>query len=31
MEVGVTIAKKITPMTTGETSLPNKIPNLNQT
>ena len=27
----MTIAKKITPMTTGETSLPNKIPNLNQT
>jgi hypothetical protein len=28
--VGVTIAKKIIPMTTGETNLPNKIPNLNQ-
>ena len=29
--MGVTIAKKIIPMTTGETNLPNKIPNLNQT
>ena len=28
--MGVTIAKKIIPMTTGETNLPNKIPNLNQ-
>jgi len=31
IEVGVTIAKKTIPMTTGETNLPNKIPNLNQT
>jgi len=29
--VGVTIAKKTIPMTIGETKLPNKIPNLNQT
>ena len=28
--MGVTIVKKITPMTIGETKLPNKIPNLNQ-
>jgi len=30
IDVGVTIAKKTTPMTIGETKLPNKIPNLNQ-
>jgi hypothetical protein len=29
-DVGVTITKKTTPMTIGETKLPNKIPNLNQ-
>ena len=29
--MGVTITKKTAPMTTGETNLPNKIPNLNQT
>ena len=28
--MGVTITKKTTPMTIGETKLPNKIPNLNQ-
>jgi hypothetical protein len=28
--VGVTIAKKTTPMTIGDTKVPNKIPNLNQ-
>ena len=28
--MGVTIAKKIIPITIGETKLPNKIPNLNQ-
>jgi len=28
--VGVTIAKKTTPMTIGETKFPNKTPNLNQ-
>tara|TARA_B100000767_G_scaffold186783_1_gene174215 strand:+ start:69 stop:452 length:384 start_codon:yes stop_codon:yes gene_type:complete len=30
IDVGVTIAKKTTPITIGETMLPNKIPNLNQ-
>ena len=29
-DVGVTIAKKTTPMTIGEKKLPNNIPNLNQ-
>ena len=29
-DVGVTIAKKTTPMTIGEKKLPNSIPNLNQ-
>ena len=29
-DVGVTITKKITPITIGETKLPKKIPNLNQ-
>ena len=29
--MGVTTIKKTAPMTTGETNLPNKIPNLNQT
>ena len=28
--MGVTIAKKIIPITIGETKLPNRIPNLNQ-
>ena len=29
--MGVTIAKKTIPITIGETKIPNKIPNLNQT
>ena len=30
MDVGVTIIKNTAPMTTGDTKLPNRIPNLNQ-